>query len=299
MKKKIITIVTVIFGLWILSNIFALFIGFDTHGNASGGNVAVIPIKGVISLETSQSLLGEAQGASSEVIVKDIEKAQKDPNIKAILFDINSPGGYPVATDEIGQKIKSSNKLTVAVIREMGTSGAYWIASACDHIIANRMSVTGSIGVYGSYLEFSDFLERFNVTYQRFVAGKFKDIGTPYKEPSDKERDIYQELINKLHDFFIKEVSENRGLSLEETRKVANGLIYLGVEAKDLGLIDSMGNKKTAVRFIEEKINRSVRLVEYKHKASLTDILGGIYSNNLFPMGKFIYSKEYEPLLKT
>ena len=86
---------------------------------------------------------------------------EENKDIKAIVLEINSPGGSAVASDEIASAVKKSNKPTVAVIREAGASGGYWIASSTDHIIANRMSITGSIGVISSYLEFSGLIEKY------------------------------------------------------------------------------------------------------------------------------------------
>ncbi|MBN2421803.1 signal peptide peptidase SppA [Candidatus Woesearchaeota archaeon] len=294
--KKIPAIIAILFGLYVLSHLFAFFLSINTGIEIVQGNVALIPITGVISLSEQDSLFGESV-SSADSVIKTIEKVDLNPNIKAIIFEINSPGGYPVATDEISQKIKSINKTTVAVIREIGASGAYWIASACDHVIANRMSVTGSIGVYGSYLEFSELLTRFNVTYRRFVAGDYKDLGSPYKDMSEEEQELYQRILNKLHEFFIKEVSENRGLSLEQTRELANGMIYLGVEAKELGLIDELGNRETAVKYLENKLNTTVKTTEFKDKKSIMDILGRLFSEPRITMGRFIYKKNNEPVI--
>ncbi|MEM4397999.1 MAG: RDD family protein, partial [Candidatus Woesearchaeota archaeon] len=164
--------------LKILAMIFFVILGisflmpfFETD-ISYGKNVAIIPLYGVISV--SEGDMFSSDIISSDAVIKKIEKAENNKEIKAIIFDINSPGGSPVATDEISQKIKSlkqKNITTIAVIREYGASGAYWIASSTDYIFANRMSLVGSIGVIGSYLDFSGFLNRYNITYQRYVSG--------------------------------------------------------------------------------------------------------------------------------
>ena len=143
--------------------ILSLFVGVDV-GSLSG-NIALIPIHGVIlGTEDSQSFFETV--TSSLDTVELIEKADKNPNIKAMIFEINSPGGSAVASQEIADAVKKTNKTTVAWVREVGASGAYWIASSANHVVANRASITGSIGVIASYLEFPGLLGKYNVTYQ-------------------------------------------------------------------------------------------------------------------------------------
>src|SRR3990172_9614359 len=181
-----------IIGLFVALFVFSLFMSlmikafsdFDDDNGVGFGNVAIIRIYGPILTTDGGLLSGEV--TKSDDILKFIKKANESDEIKAVVFEINSPGGSAVASDEIGRAIKEMNKTTVAWIREVGASGGYWIASSTDHIIANRMSITGSIGVIGSYLEFSGLLNRYNVTYQRMVSGKYKDMGSPFKELSDE-----------------------------------------------------------------------------------------------------------------
>lgn len=250
-----------------------------------GANVALIPVKGVIVAENQPSLFGGG-GVSSTETMEFIKKANENPNIKAIVFEINSPGGGAVASEEISSVIKKSEKPTVGWIREVGASGGYWVASSCDHIIAHEMSITGSIGVISSYLEFSGLLENYNVTYQRLVAGKYKDIGTPFKEMTKSEEMIFQRLLNRIHEMFKEEVKENRGLSDEQMVRVSDGLIYLGSEAKDLGLVDELGGKEEVVAYLEQKLETKVELVEYKKEKTFLDALSEVFSEQSFFVGQ-------------
>jgi protease-4 len=206
---------------------FALLNAFVGEDVASFGNVAVIPLTGILLTESGDESFFE-QTLTSKRVIDLIEDAAEDDSIDAILLEVNSPGGSPVATDEVAQAIKRAGKPTVTVIREVGASGAYWVATATDHIIANRMSVTGSIGVIGSYLEYADLLTRYNVTYRRLVAGKHKDIESPYKEMTAEEQAIVQKQLDALHAIFIDEVAANRNLSRETVAELATGNIYLG-----------------------------------------------------------------------
>ncbi|MEK6867565.1 MAG: signal peptide peptidase SppA, partial [Nanoarchaeota archaeon] len=241
----------VVIGIIFLLSVFSFFVlGFvalmvsDTE-SVKAGNVAVIPIKGVIMINEDDSLFATGVTSSTSVVAL-IEKAEQDETIEAIVFDINSPGGSPVASAEIARAIKESSKPTVAVIREVGASGAYWAASAADHIIANEVSITGSIGVLASYLEYGNLLERYNVSYERFTAGKYKDMGTPYREMSPEEKTLYQSELDIMHEIFIAAVAENRGLTYDTVEPLATGQIYLGVQAVENGLIDQLGGKQEA-----------------------------------------------------
>ena len=283
-KNKWKTIIFVVLLLTVLSFIFSGFVSFFVSEPVEVGNIALIHVKGVI---VADSAGGFGQDyASSTVIVKQIEKAAKHPMIEAVIFEINSPGGSAVASDEVAQAVKELNKTSVAWIREIGTSGAYWIASAADHIVANRMSITGSIGVFSSYLEFSGLLSDFNITYQRFVAGKFKDSGIPFRKPTGEERNLIQQKLDSIHEFFIDSVTNNRAMSRDRVAEMATGIIYIGSEAKDLGLIDELGGKKQAVNYIEEKLNITADIVEFKEKRSLLQVLGGVFNERFFYIGK-------------
>lgn len=267
---------------FIVSGFISLFIGEDIQD----GNVALITVKGIISSEDAAGFGSTV--AASQTIVDFIEDADKSPKIKAIIFEINSPGGSPVASEEIANAIKMTNKTTIAWIREMGTSGAYWIASSCDKIVASRASFTGSIGVIASYLEVSGFLEDHNVTYERMIAGKYKDIGSPFKPLSVEEKRLFQNQLDNLHNYFIETVAENRNLPKSKVKEIATGMFYLGEEAKRLGLVDVLGGKEEAKTIIKNKLNITVELVEYREETGLLDILGELSTKQSFFVGKGI-----------
>ena len=271
----IISILLGLFGLFILGmfSLFMISLFVDTEVTSSG-NVAVIPVKGVLLTEPGKEVFF-ARTLSSKRLVKLIKKASEDDRIDAIVLEINSPGGSPVATDEVAQAVKGVEKTTVAVIREVGASGAYWVATSTDHIIVNRMSITGSIGVFGSYLEFADLLKRYNVTYRRLVAGKYKDIESPYKEMSPEEQALVQRQLDILHAIFIDEVAKNRGLPREKVEELATGFIYLGEEARELGLVDEIGGMEEARAYLEDKLNTTVEFKEFRIEPSLADVLFG------------------------
>jgi protease-4 len=294
MKNKkwgFIIVFLIILGLisFIMAGILSLFV--DNDFDSVSGNVALIPIKGVIS-NGEGGLMGDV--VSSDEIINFLEKAESNPSVQAIILEINSPGGTPVASVEIADKVKEINKTTVAWIRDAGASGAYWIASATDHIVANQMSVTGSVGVIASHIEFAGFIERYNMSYRRFVGGEYKDLGDPLKRLSATERVMLQKKIDKMHDYFIEAVKENRDLEEWQVKEISSGIFYLGSEAMDVGLVDELGGEKEAVKFIETEINITADIAEYMRERSLFDVFASALNQNSFFVGKGIGTAFFE-----
>lgn len=270
------------------SYLTSYFISFSLDMGEIGGNAALIKIKGTIATEESGGVLG-GEGVTSSEIVEQIKKAKEDDSIKAIVFEINSPGGSPVGSKEIVTAIKNVNKTTVSYIREVGASGAYWVASATDIIIADELSITGSIGVIGSYIEFAGLLQKYNMTYRRFVGGEYKDLGDPFKKLEFDEQQIMQSKIDKIHEYFIQDVADNRNISLDRMKELATGEFYLGMEAKELGLIDMFGNQETAKEAVKERLNLTkVEFVTYEKPPGFLDLLAKIINERSFYVGRGI-----------
>lgn len=292
---KISKISTIIFailraiGTLFILLIFLAFLSllFPSYQDIKSGNIEIIPLTGVITTTGDSGLLSE-KTTQSDKITKELKNAEKNEQIRAVIIEINSPGGAPVASYEIAEAIKKMKKPTVAVIRETGASGAYWAATAANKIYANPLSVTGSIGVLASHLEFAGTMKKYNMTYRRLVAGKYKDAGSPYKEMSTDEQTLYQNLINKLHEEFIKAVSQNRKLSIEQVRSLADGFVFLGTEAKEKGLIDELGGREEAIKYLEQKLNITAQPYEYKELGGLTEMLSGLATQQSFTLGKGI-----------
>lgn len=284
LRLVLLTIGAVLFTLFVL-----LPLVFSFFDGSKLGNVALIPVEGEITGNGAQGFGTSA--VSSKDIVGFIEDAEEDPLIKVLLLEINSPGGSAVASDEIAAAVKRADKPVVALIREAGASGAYWIASASDHVIANRMSITGSIGVLSSYLEFSGLMQNYNVSYQRLVAGDKKDLGTPFRELTLQERVILQSKLDKIHNFFIEEVAANRNLEVSQVKKIATGEFFLGVEALELGLVDQLGGKEEAEEFIRTKYGlQEIDYVRYEPQVSFFELLSEIISPFFFKVGEGIGS---------
>ena len=287
---KLKTIIWTIVLLWLvaflLSKSFSIF--SDTEMVSEG--IAIIEIHSPISVDSSNSLIQSS--LSSSAIVSDIENAEKNSGIKAIILDINSGGGGPVASREIVQAVKKAKKPTIALIREVGASGAYWIASSADYIVADPLSITGSVGVIGSYLDLSGLLKRYDIKYESMTAGEYKDMGTPYRELTAEERALLQQKLNLIQEVFIQDVAKNRRLNKEQITEIRKASFYLGIEAKQLNLVDELGGRDLAIKKAKElgKI-KDENLVEYKKKESILDLLQKFSSKVFYAMGQGIGSE--------
>lgn len=234
------------------------------------GNIAIVKITGEIT-STGGDIL--SSGTSSASIVKILTDIKANPLIEAVIFDINSGGGSSVASYEIVRAVKELGKPTVALIREIGASGAYWIASACNYVIAHDLSLVGSIGVSMEYLEYSGLLERFNVSYVNLSYPTHKNIFSQYRPLTDEEMNWTQKWLEKAYDYFLTDVSSNRGMNRTEMLPYANGSVFMGYEALDYRLVDELGG-------MPEALNKTIELagitepitIEYEETYTVFDL---------------------------
>lgn len=297
-KSSFFSIILFLIMIWLISIIVASF--FTLNEDEKFGNVAIIKLYGTISTTDSSGFLSD-DGVSSNEIVALLDEAEKDPSVKAIVLDINSGGGSPVGSDEIGRKLRSINKTKVAWVRDIGASGAYWVASNTDYIVANRLSLVGSIGVTGSYLDFSKLLKDYNITYRRLVSGKYKDSGSPLKELTPDEEQMIQNLIDELHGYFVLEVANNRNLSEENVRSLATGEVFSGQKGYELGLVDKVGGIEEVTVYLEHDLNTTVEYKTLEKEESFTDLLRKISAEHGFAVGEGMRSFLYDtnPVIKT
>lgn len=227
-------------------------------------NVFGVELHGDLVTYTAPSELnGDAPDqdqTASEDIVYAIEEAEKDTRVKAIILEIDSYGGYPVAGEEVALALKRANKPAIAVIREAGASAAYLAASAADKIFASKNSDVGGIAVTMSYLDYVDQNKNEGLTYIPLASGKFKDTGDPDKILTQEEKELLMRDINILHENFVKMVAENRNLAIEKVKKLADGSTMLGEMALQNGLIDQIGGMPEAKEYLKEKIGEEAKI---------------------------------------
>lgn len=241
-----------------------------------GDKVAIIPIKGEITYEScSIGIFGGSQCAQTSEIKRMLKEMEDDSSVKAVVLDINSGGGSVVASREIMIAVKDFKKPVVAYIGEVGASGAYYVASAADSIVANRDSITGSIGVIMTLSHYYGLFEKLGINVTVIKAGKSKDIGSPYREMTEEEKTGLKSKIDKIYYNFVSDIAQNRNLPISYVENLSDGNIYLGSEAMDLGLIDSIGGIDDAVNLAGElgDIRGKPRIRETKTKSNFIGIL--------------------------
>jgi len=210
--------------------------------------------------------------ASPSFVHDSIKKAKRE-GADAFLFQVNSPGGTVVASREIARMVKDVERPTVCQMKDLAASGAYWISSACDQIVADRLSVTGSIGVSASYLEFSEYLKEEGIDYVRLIKGKYKDTGSPYRNLTEEERKFLMDSLQKVYDGFVEAVARNREMNISEVRNLSTGRTYLGERARELGLVDYLGGRETVKKILEERTGKKVKFKRYREEINLLDFL--------------------------
>ncbi|HLD96917.1 MAG TPA: signal peptide peptidase SppA [Candidatus Nanoarchaeia archaeon] len=275
--------------VWLIALIFVsviLLIGvFAAAVSSLGkgqGSIARIQISGAIG---GGDLLS-GSGVNPDEIVDMIERADSDSTVRGILIEINSPGGTPVASEEMMRAVKGTSKPTVALIRDIGASGAYWVASAASYIVASPVSLTGSVGVRSSYLEFSQFLSRYGVRYESLASGEYKELGSPYRNLTDVERELLLDELAKTHDYFLSSVAENRQITSEENLGIiASARVFLGSEALELGLVDVLGGRKEAEDWLKEHTNLTeINYISYERKPFFN--IGGLAAEQASIIGR-------------
>ena len=224
-----------------------------------GDNIALIKIQGNIvtyKIEVTSDPNEEytSDAVSSEEVAAYLEEIEADDQIKGIIVEIDSTGGSPLASEEMMNTLKKSSKPVVAVIREMGASAAYAIATAADRIYASKLSNVGGIGVTMSYLDYSQQNKNDGLIYQQISSGKFKDTGDPDKSLSVEEKELLIRDTKKMHQIFIEYVAQNRNMTVEAVTKLADGSTLLGQDAKDAGLIDEIGDLDAAKSWMSNQL---------------------------------------------
>lgn len=261
--------------------------GLAAGGGTAAGNhlpwlradtVGIIRIEGPIAAGPSgDDLLGAFTG--SDDVLEDIREAMDDPAVKAVVLRINSPGGSAAASQEIGrevQRLREAGKVVVVSMGDVAASGGYWIAAGADKIVASPATITGSIGVIMEFSKLEELYRKLGVEVEVIKSGPHKDIGSPSRGLTETERDILQGMVNDIFDQFVQVVAEGRNLPREEVEKLADGRIFTGRQARDLGLVDELGNFTEAVDLAAGMagIAENFRTREIGAKSPLEKLLG-------------------------
>jgi len=240
----------------------------------SGPAVAVIHVEGVIA-SGGNDLFSDSSVASAKTIIKNIEKAKNDDEVKAIILAVDSPGGGVVASDEIYHALKGAGKPIVVVMGDLAASGGYYISMASNWIVANPNTLTGSIGVISEFPNAEGLLDKIGVDFVVITSGPRKDIGSPYREMTEAERAYWQKIIDETYASFVQIVADGRHMTVDEVKPLADGGVYTGRQALELGLVDQLGYEEDAVAKAAELggITGKPRIIEYENRPRLFDLL--------------------------
>jgi protease-4 len=249
---------------------------FVTGDSSADDKVAVIYLTGVISYQmdghvSQEGMVGDIKGQ--------LQQALNDEDVQAIILRINSPGGEVVASDAIYRALAEARgqKPIVASIETVGASGAYYAALGCSHIMANDLTVTGSIGVIMNTFSFGDLMGKVGIKAHTFKSGNFKDILNPAREPTEAEQEIVRDMIMEVYDKFVKIVAEERKMTVADlqSKNLVDGRIFSGTNASNLGLVDSLGDFDDAVDTAMSLAGiGDARVVRYQVPFSLAQIFG-------------------------
>jgi len=233
----------ILLGLFILTGIFFLFLGgvsllissLISHGPRTDifskkEGVGIVELKGLI--------------VSSEQTLKHLTEFRNNPNIKSIVLRIESPGGAVGAAQEIYQEVMRTNQVkpVIASMGSMGASGGYYAALGAENIIANPGTMTGSIGVIVKFPNLEGLFKKIGYKSEVIKSGPLKDVGAGDRPMSEEERKLMQDLIDNVYGQFVRDIASARGMEEDTVQGLADGRVYTGEQALEVGLIDSLGN---------------------------------------------------------
>jgi protease-4 len=270
MQTKYIIIIAVVVVV-----VIGLVLGVGMRGQVYGGSVGVVEINDIIY--------------TSKDIIKDLKLFGEDPSIKAIILRINSPGGIVAASQEIYDVIsrQQEKKPIIASMESVAASGGYYIALPSDVIVANPGTVTGSIGVIMEWPVLEKLLQKLGIEFEVIKSKEHKDIGSTHRRLSERERQLMQELVTDVHDQFVDVTALHRDLPRDSVLKYADGRVFTGQKAKELGFIDTLGSFEVAVDIAADLTGiEKPNLVYPPKRLRLIDII-------LAPMERMLLPKLY------
>ncbi|MCX7965595.1 MAG: signal peptide peptidase SppA [Syntrophorhabdaceae bacterium] len=246
--------ITLIILIVLVSVSLLSFILAGITGLSFGEKIAIVEIEGVI-MDTKD-------------VLEDIVRFREDNDIKGVIVRINSPGGSTGPTQEIFREIKKikEKKPVYVSMGAVCASGGYYIASAGNKIYALPSTITGSIGVIMENVVMEDLLKKIGIQAEPIKAGIYKDIGSPFRKMKQEERAYIQEILNSIHDQFIKDIADSRRMNPETVKKYADGRVFTGLQAKTYGLVDVIGTYHDSIEDMKKVLNIKGKPVIVKGK---------------------------------
>ena len=272
----------IITGLLVLLLFISLFLTLFQKNIPLGSRLALIRIEGPII---------DSKDATDE-----IKEYTKDKSIKAIVLRIDSPGGAVAPSQEIYEEVKKAvaQKKVIVSMGSVAASGGYYIAAPATKIIANPGTLTGSIGVIMEIPNIEGLMNKIGIKTEVIKSGRHKDIASAFRTMGKEEREILQGVMDNVHEQFMKAVAEGRKIKMEEVRKIADGRIFTGEQAKTHGLVDDLGTLEDAIKTAATLagIKEEPVVVSKKDKLSVIDLLRNKFPKemtDIFPTVKIKY----------
>jgi protease-4 len=243
-------------------------------GFAFGDKIAIVEIRGVI--------------AQSSTIIEEIHQYLEDDGVKAIILRIDSPGGGVGPSQEIHREILKARekKKVITSMGSVAASGGYYIACASDLIVANPGTITGSIGVLMEFTNIEELFKKIGIRGVVLKSGEYKDIGSPFREMTSEEKKIIQEVIDNVQQQFVQAVAEGRKLDRVKVAQIADGRILTGEQAKELGLVDQIGN-------LQDAIDAAAKLVGIEGKPNI------LYPKKRFSIWELLIREAVSAVMET
>ncbi len=242
--------------------------------------IVLIPVHGVVSTERHQDIMSSVPSMVEEV-VSHLRLAARDKHVKAVVLQIDSPGGSVTASDMLYQEVmsfkKETGKKVIVEMMDVAASGGYYIALASDKIIAHPTTITGSIGVIFIRPNIDGLMGKIGVEAEVTKSGKLKDMGSPFRDPTPEEQQLFQDMVDEMYGRFVGLVAKHRKMDDKRARELADGRIYTSEQAMKTGLIDQVGYVDDAIS--QAKIlagTKKARVVVYRRTAYPND---NIYNN--------------------
>ncbi len=252
-------------------------------GGTGTDKILLIPLKGVITNQSAKKLFLETPSIIDSV-KQQLEQAQEDNDVKAVIFEINSPGGGITASDILYKEIlefkEKTNKKVIVSMQDVAASGAYYISAAADKIVSHPTTITGSIGVIMPLISIADLVEKYGIKDNSIKSGEMKSIGSPLKKMSEDERKVLYGIVDEMYTRFVNIIAVGRNMQIEDVKMLADGRIYTGKQAVDNGLVDQLGYIEDAITLAKSitDIDKAT-IIRYKKIFNLAEIFEGSLDN--------------------
>jgi protease-4 len=252
----------------------------------AGNKVAVISLSGPIQPESSGFLFG-GTGITPQQVRSQVERAKNDISVKAVVLQVESPGGSAAASQEILNELGRLKKPIVVSMGDVVASGGYYISAKADKIVALPATLTGSIGVISEIPNLKGLFDKLGIEMEVFTGGEYKDMYAGFRELTPEEKAIMQEITDQIYDQFVQVVAEGRKMSVDKVRELATGQLYTGVQAKELGLVDELGGFNEAIDLAASLAGIEKPKVEY-YKPETPSLLNALLGMGLQKLNSVI-----------